>query len=131
MGRPLAYILIALMLVSIVASCRTRYVPVNRVHIEERERLVHHRDSIYLHDSIIQQVKGDTVLVDRWRTKYVDRKTVDTLRVSVTDTVTVVVEVDRPPSLLHRIETSFWRGVGVLALLYLLIELIRKRLWRK
>lgn len=61
-------------------SCRTtsvEYVPVEKVKTEFRD--VFHRDSVFIRDSVIVMVKGDTVFRDRWRVEYRDRLRRDTI----------------------------------------------------
>lgn len=71
-----------LLLIVVLAcmSCRTtsvEYVPVDRVKTEFRD--VFHRDSVFIRDSVIVVVKGDTVFRDRWRVEYRDRWRRDTI----------------------------------------------------
>mgnify|MGYP004500005859 CR=1 FL=1 len=61
-------------------SCRTtsvEYVPVESVKTEFRD--VFHRDSVFICDSVIVMVKGDTIFRDRWRVEYRDRLRRDTI----------------------------------------------------
>lgn len=37
------------------------------------------RDSIYLHDSVFVKIKGDSVMIERWHTKYVSKISHDTI----------------------------------------------------
>ena len=88
MLMALALIFLSLLL----GSCRTtRYVPVVAVRTDTVQITRHHRDSIFLHDSIHvnEKQKGDTVWleVDRWHTRYIERETHDTLYVATHDTV--------------------------------------------
>ena len=81
-----------LLAVVAMASCTTtQYVPV----IEHRTDTVREnhtvRDSIYVSDSTIIYINGDTVFRDRWHTHFRDRWQHDTLYISKTDSVTVMV----------------------------------------
>lgn len=63
-----------LFLMCMLCGCTTiKYVPVETVRTEK----VTEHDSIYLevvkHDSVVVEKRGDTVFVDRWRTRYQDR----------------------------------------------------------
>ena len=71
-----------------ISSCTTtKYVPVVEYHTDTLIQKMTQRDSIYLHDSTIVREKGDTVLIERWRTKYRDREVHDTVYQSRNDTV--------------------------------------------
>lgn len=92
----------ALVLVALAGCTTTRYVDVPRVS----ERVAHQRDtlavrdSIYVHDSTVVSLRGDTVTVERFNIVYRDRWR-DRLRVDSfvqRDTVTIVKEVEKPPS---------------------------------
>ena len=80
-------------------SPKVRLVPVERTHIEWRDRL--RLDSIYLHDSIYitERMAGDTVYktkeVYRWR----DRWRVDTVNTGRIDSVRVTEVVEVPAKL--------------------------------
>lgn len=86
----------------LLTACASRPLPLPEVHWRDRlrDRLI--RDSIYVHDSIYVQVKGDTVWRDRLQTILdIRRETLhDTLliRDSIPYPVEVVrtVEVDKP-----------------------------------
>lgn len=85
----------------ILSGCSTtRYVEVPRVHTEYVRTVdtLLHRDSIYTHDSVFVSVKGDTVSVERWHTRWRDRiiRSVHTDTVMRTDTVTKVIAVGKP-----------------------------------
>lgn len=47
----------------------------------------HQRDSIYLHDSTYVEVKGDTLRITKWRTKYVEKMVHDTIYKSKVDSI--------------------------------------------
>lgn len=88
-------ILICFALISTCASCKqVEYVEVERhttdsIYIKQ----VQH-DSIHVHDSIWAERRGDTIFVDRWHTKYVERIKNDTINVSHADTVPVPYPVE-------------------------------------
>lgn len=52
------------------SSCRTQYVPVEKIKTEYRyiDRLQH--DSVYLRDSVRYYTKGDTVFADKYLYQY-------------------------------------------------------------
>lgn len=80
--------ILVLMLTGFFSSCtRTVYVPKVTVEHDSIYIATHTRDSVYLRDSIYIREKGDTVYLERWRTKYVERLRVDTTTVTVSDTI--------------------------------------------
>lgn len=96
----------------IFSSCAsTRIVTVPEYH----EVVVHQRDttsvrdSIFVHDSICIEQRGDTVFVEKYnnvyRDRWRDRLCVDSF--IQRDTVTVVREVEKPPNRWQRIRLGF------------------------
>lgn len=80
MFKGAAWGVIILALIMMCSSCKhTEYVTVEKVKTDTlyKSKILH--DSIHVHDSISVYVKGDTVLRDRWRTKYVYHFDVDTV----------------------------------------------------
>lgn len=77
----------------------TQYVPVIEHHTDTLIQTKVQKDSIWLRDSIHVTEKGDTVRIEKWHTKYVEKQVHDTTYISKTDTVpqpyTVVKEVPR------------------------------------
>lgn len=111
-------------------SCgQTRYVPVDRVHTEIRDVIQHRIDSVHLIDSIYVHSHGDTVYQTRWRTMLRERKIIDTVLEVRIDTITRVVEVERPPGFLQRAERNGYRLALLAVVLVMLIRYIRS-LWR-
>lgn len=79
-----------------LGACRSvRYIPVESVRLDSVVTILHHRDSIYQHDSVLIKEKADTVLIERWHTRWRDRVSHDTLYISKTDTIRVPVPVER------------------------------------
>lgn len=67
---------LACVLISMCTSCKhTEYITVPEVHTEYISKtdsfLV--RDSIYLRDSIFSYVQGDTIFLNKYQTKYVEK----------------------------------------------------------
>jgi hypothetical protein len=91
-------ILVGLMAAVLLAGCTTtKYVPVPEYHTDTVRIVQHQRDSIYLSDSIYVNdfVREDTVYktIERWRTKYIERISHDTLYQSKVDSIPYPVEV--------------------------------------
>ena len=90
--------IVALLICALFSSCTTtKYVPVPEYHTDTVRIVQHQRDSIYLSDSIYVSdfVRDDTVYktIERWRTKYIERMSHDTLYQSKVDSIPYPVEV--------------------------------------
>jgi len=119
--------IVAILLCAMLGSCTTtKYVPV----VEHRtDTLLKHcsiLDSIYVHDSIYVSdfVRDDTVIktVERWHTRWRDRRRTDTIYSSVIDTVTVVCDniKEVPAQLTWRQQARLYLANIVLCLLAVL-----------
>lgn len=128
--RKSVYILFAIIALLFAVSCTsTRYVPVEsvRTEIEYRDRLQTRTDSIHITDSIYIKEKGDTILIERWRTQYRDRLVTDTATVfvSVTDSIQVPYPVPTPLTSWQK----FKQDVGGIAIGVLVAALILGLIW--
>lgn len=127
----------ALVIIGIMSMCScttTRTVTVPEIHKE----VVHQhdtlalKDSVFVHDSVtVEIVRGDTTYLytTRWRTEYRDRwrdRIVDN-SLARTDTITQVVEVEKPPNLWQRFRMSLGIGVVIAILLLGVVYYILKR----
>ena len=97
-----------LMLLIFLSSCTTtKIVTVEKVKTDTTYITQHQRDSIWLHDSIHVSEKGDTIRIERWHTKYIEREVHDTLYQSKRDSIPVpyevIKEVPRQKTLLENI----------------------------
>ena len=74
--------------VLIFGSCTTtRYVTVPEYHTDTLIQTTVRHDSVMLHDSIYHMEKGDTVLIERWHTRYKEKLVHDTTYISKVDTI--------------------------------------------
>ena len=74
--------------VIIFGSCATtKYVPVIEHHTDTLIQTKVQHDSIYINDSTVITEKGDTVKIEKWHTKYVEKQVHDTLYIAKNDTV--------------------------------------------
>ena len=74
--------------VLILGSCTTtRYVTVPEYHTDTLIHTTVRHDSVMLHDSIYHMEKGDTILIEKWHTKYRERLVHDTLYQHRIDTI--------------------------------------------
>lgn len=111
-----------LLLCALLGSCTTtKYVEVPVVHNDTTIVTKHQRDSIWMHDSIMVSEKGDTVRIEKWQTKYVEKQVHDTTYIAKVDTIREVFtnEVEKP--------LTWWQQtkmhIGAIAL-YLLALLV-------
>jgi hypothetical protein len=111
-GRYINFVL--LVLFGVLSSCTTtKYVPV----IEHQTDTVYQnrvlKDSVFLHDSVEVKIKGDTVTIDRWHTKFISKEVHDTTYVATHDTipqpypVEVVKEVEKELTWWQRQKIAF------------------------
>lgn len=100
-----------------LGACRSvRYIPVESVRHDSVVTILYQRDSIYQHDSVYIRERADTVLIERWHTRWRDRVSHDTLYISKVDTIRVPVPVERKLSKSERtyITIGKW-SVGAVA----------------
>jgi hypothetical protein len=87
-GWVLALCIAVLIALSLLSSCTTtKYVEVERVRVDTAYITKWQKDSVWLHDSIHVKEKGDTVLIEKWHTKYVEKQVHDTTYVATHDTI--------------------------------------------
>ena len=91
----------------LMAGCKTkeRVVTVEKVRNDTTYITKHQRDSVWLHDSIHVTEKGDTIRIEKWHTKYIEKATHDTLYQHKTDSVPMPYPVEK---LVER-ELSWWQ----------------------
>lgn len=84
----LVVLMVILFVLALLASCRqVEYVTIEKVLTDTTYITKWQRDSIWLHDSIHVKENGDTVLVEKWHTKYIEKVTNDTTYVATHDTI--------------------------------------------
>ena len=123
-------ILVALLFV----GCKTKekVVTVEKVRNDTTYITKHQRDSVWLHDSIHVTEKGDTIRIERWHTKYIEKATHDTLYQATHDTIPQPYPVEK---LVER-KLSWWQqtrmhlGEALLALAGIAVVLfvVRRKL---
>lgn len=115
----------------LMCSCKSiEYVPVS-------EKEVHHdsiyftqlqRDSIWLHDSIRVEAKNDTIKIEKWHTKYIEKLRVDTTYIAKTDTVPVPYEVKvEIPAKISKTQ----KGLMMIGLLSIMAAIVALAFWLK
>jgi hypothetical protein len=122
MKRFTLFFFVMVVVLCCISSCTTtKYVPVVEYHTDTLIQKMTQRDSIYLHDSTIVREKGDTVLIERWHTRYRDREVHDTVYQSRNDTVPqpypVTEYVERKMSAIDKLLIA----TGILSIISILI----------
>lgn len=124
------YVIAALLLLCIGCTT-TKYVPIESVHTEYRDRVNVQRDSIYLRDSIYIENKGDTIVIERWRDRWRDRIIRDTMSVNTTDTIQHSVEVEKPLTAAQKVKIAIGNIAIAAVFVLLLVYFIRRRFFNK
>ena len=89
-------VIIVLLVLMLLTGCTTtKYVTVPEYHTDTLIIQKHQRDSVWLHDSISIKEKGDTVRIEKWHTKYIEKQVHDMLYQSKTDSIPYSVEVTK------------------------------------
>jgi len=118
-----------IIVILLLTSCKSvEYVTVEKVKTDTTYITKQQRDSIWLHDSIHVKERGDTMLIERWHTKYIEKVTHDTTYVATHDTIPqpypVIKEVEKK---LSTIQKSLM-GIGLISLMALVVVIA---LWLK
>ena len=122
--KNLVYILVTILALS---SCKTtEVVTVEKVKTDTTYITKVQRDSIWQHDSVFVKEKGDSVLIERWHTKYINKEVHDTTYVAKHDSVPVPYPVTKyvEKSLTFWQKLLMWFG-GISGLLVIVILYIR------
>ena len=111
-----------IMLMIFLSSCTTtKVVTVEKVNTDTTYITKHQRDSVWLHDSIHVTERGDTIRIERWHTKYVEREVHDTLYQSKHDSIPVPYEVVKEvPRKKSKFEIVVF-SIGIVAIMALIL----------
>ena len=115
-------------MVVLLSSCKViKEVPVEKIVEKTSYQDRVFRDSMYLHDSIYVEVKGDTVWRDRYRYLYRDREIRDTVQVTVTDSIPYMVEVEKRLTKWEEIKKDYG-GYALLLILLIIVGYVIKKI---
>jgi hypothetical protein len=128
---PLGIVMAVAFLALLMCSCKTiEYVPIveHETHHDSIYFTQIQRDSIWQHDSILIKQKGDTVRIEKWHTKYIEKQVHDTTYVAKVDSVPVPYEVrvDVPAKL-----SKTQKGLMTLGIMTLMAVVIFGAFWLK
>ena len=120
-------ICLALVALWLLCSCTTtKVVTVEKVKTDTTYITKQQRDSIWLHDSIHVTERGDTIRIEKWHTKYIEREVHDTLYRAKVDSIPVpyevIKEVPRKKSMIELVVFC----IGILAIMALVLFLAMK-----
>ena len=123
-------IIITLFLSALFSGCKSiQYVPVETVHTDTLYQKVVQRDSIHIHDSVTIREKGDTVMIEHWRTQWRDRLLRDTIYRSRTDSVQVPYPVEKQLTKWQQVCIDCGKltmGATVLLVVFLIVWIVRR-----
>lgn len=123
-------IIVALLLSTLFSSCKSiQYVPVETVRTDTLYQKVVQRDSIHVHDSVTIREKGDTVMIEHWRTEWRDRLLRDTIYRSRVDSVQVPYPVEKRLTKWQQVCIDYGKitmGATVLLVILLIVWLARR-----
>ena len=116
-----------LIVILLLTSCKsTEYVTVEKVRNDTTYITKHKRDIIWLHDSIRVIEKGDTVRIEKWHTKFIEKMSNDTTYEATHDTIPkpypVTQYVEKP---LSKMEKSLI-FVGIFSLMAVIVFVVWK-----
>lgn len=127
MKKQLTILIIIISVISLCSCTRTIYVPQVSVERDSIYLHTHTRDSVWIHDSVIVKEKGDTIRIEKWRTKYMDKLVTDTAYIERTDTIVQAYPVEKPLSTMQRawiklgkICTTLFMGAIIALIAYLI-----------
>ena len=113
--------ILVVLLILFACSCRSiKYVEVPSIKTENEYIDRWHRDSVYIKDSVMVMVKGDTIVKDRWRVVWKEKLIKDTIYVSNTDTLYKVTETERELTKWQRTKMS----LGETMIIFIIIAVI-------
>lgn len=122
---PLGMLFAVVFLALLMCSCKTiEYVPViqHETHHDSICFTKVQKDSVWLHDSILIKGRGDTVWVEKWHTKYVEKQVHDTTFVAKIDSIPapypVKEYIDKPLKWWQKL--LMWTGIFALMVMILI-----------
>jgi hypothetical protein len=118
--------IIACVMMTLCTGCKSvETVVVKEHHTDTLMITKHQRDSVWLHDSIRVTEKGDTVRIEKWHTKYIEKAVHDTLYQSKRDSIPYPVEVIKEvPAQLSWWQQTRLHLANILLYLLLLVGII-------
>lgn len=120
--------LVIFLLSMLFSGCtRTVYVPQTSIQRDSIYIAQYKRDSIYMRDSVFLTQKNDTVFMEKWHTKYIEKLSTDTLYIERNDTIREPYPVEKPISTVSKMWMNlgkFSAGAGLCAIFVGLIYVV-------
>ena len=114
-----------LLVMLLLSGCRSvQYVPIETVKHDSIYITKHQKDSIYVHDSIYQKERGDTLIIEKWHTRYIEKQVHDTTYVERIDSIQVPYPVEKPLTKWQRMKMNAggWAiGLCIISLIFIII----------
>ena len=127
----LGIVMAVAVLALLMCSCKSiEYVPVveKEVHHDSIYFTKVQRDSVWLHDSISVKEKGDTIRIEKWHTKYIEKQVHDTTYVAKIDSIPVPYEVIK---YVEKKLSKTQKGLMTLGIMTLIAGVIFGAFWLK
>jgi len=116
-------------------SCKSvKYIPYETIKHDSIYITNHQKDSVYIYDSIYQKEKGDTLILEKWRTKYVEKQVHDTSYIERWDSIYVPYPVEKELSkwekryiTIGKVSTGLYIGLLIALIAWLVYYIKRKK----
>lgn len=128
---PLGMLVAVAVLALMMCSCKSiEYVPVveHEVHHDSIYFTKIQKDSVWLHDSILIKDRGDTVTIEKWHTKYVEKQVHDTTYVAKVDSIPVPYEVTK---YVEKKLSKTQKALMIIGIIALMAVIVALALWLK
>lgn len=123
-------IIMFLLTLLLINSCKTIEVPYPVKTVREVYKEIEKRDSIWVHDSIYVRVTTDTVFMEKWHTKYIEKTRIDSIiktdSIPIPYEVKVPYPVEKKLSLIQKVQINIGKYVLILVLAILGIFILKK-----
>lgn len=116
-------VVLALLMLMFIGCTTIKYVPVASVHTDSIYVSKEQVDSVYQQDSIIMLIKGDTIFRTEIHYKYKYKFLCDTFTNIQVDTITQVVEVEKPLTKWEQTKMELG-GVAIGGVIFAIIAII-------
>lgn len=125
------YIILILLMMAGLYSCRSvvQYVPVETVRTDSIYLSSLQLDSVFVHDSILINQKGDTVTEYRYRYVYKYKDRVDTLYINKTDSISVPYPVEKSLTRWEQTKVNYG-GHAIIAVVVIVMVVFGKMIYK-
>lgn len=119
-------VLIALYIITLISGCKTTYLPA-KLSTRDTTYIYNSKiDSVIIKDSVIMQVRGDTMFVERIKKERVTKERIDTIYKHIKDSIPYIVVKEVPQKFLHK--TSILPILAVALIVLFFFVKAKKRL---